>query len=195
LRASLELRQAFALNDRNDEIRFRAFAGAFLWKRDDRLYNVLHAWGLTWGTEDMLYDHAYLERNARDRFTQRQYNTQQGAFKTPFRQGGSDTWIGALNLEIDVPVGLPLALFGSAGVVPITRITQEGRTTASATYLEAGLGIVAVRDVLEVWFPLVVSERIADEERYHDRHIADRIRFIFALDKLDPTKAIRNIKP
>lgn len=195
LRASLELRQAFALNDRNDEIRFRAFAGAFLWKRDDRLYNGLHAWGLTWGAADMLYDHAYLERNARDRFTQRQYNTQQGAFKTPFRQGGSDTWIGALNLEVDVPVGLPLALFGSAGMVPITRITQEGRTTASATYLEAGLGIVAVRDVLEVWFPLVVSERIADEERYLDRQIADRIRFIFALEKLDPTKALRKVRP
>lgn len=195
LRASLELRQAFALNDRNDEIRFRAFVGTFLWKRDDRLFNRLHRWSLTWGTEDMLYDHAYFERNARDRFTSRQYNTQQGAFKTPFLQGGSDTWIGALNMEIDVPVGLPLALFGSVGMVPVTRITPDGRSTSAATYYEAGIGLTAVRDVLEIWFPLVVSERIADEEKYLDRTIGDRIRFIFALDKLDPTKALRNLRP
>lgn len=195
LRASLELRQAFALNDRNDEIRFRAFVGTFLWKRDDRLYHGLHAWGLSWGTEDMLYDHAYLERNARDRFLQRQYNPQQGAFKTPMLQGGSDSWIGALNMEIDVPVPLPLTLFGSAGVVPITSITPEGKSTGTATYYEAGIGVIALRDVLEIWFPLVVSDRIADEEKFLDRSVSDRIRFIFALDKLDPTKALRNIKP
>ncbi len=195
VRTSLELRQAFALNDRNDEIRFRAFAGTFLWKRNDRLYNGLHAWGLTWGTQDMLYDHAYLERNARDHFTQRQYTTQQGAFKTPFLQGGSDSWIAALNMEIDVPIGLPLALFGSVGMVPITTITQEGRSTGTATYYEAGIGVTAIRDVLEIWFPLVVSDRIADEEEFLDRTLTDRIRFIFAFDKLDPTRAIRNIKP
>ncbi|MBL7951322.1 MAG: M1 family metallopeptidase [Flavobacteriales bacterium] len=195
LRASLELRQAFALNDHNDEIRFRAFVGSFLWKRDDRLYNGLHAWGLSWGTEDMLYDHAYLERNARDHFTQRQYNTQQGAFKTPFLQGGSDSWIAALNMEIDVPVPLPLALFGSVGVVPITVIDRYGPKESSAAYFEAGIGVTAVRDVLEIWFPLVVSNRIADEEKFLDRAVTDRIRFIFAFDKLDPTKAVRNIKP
>ncbi|MCC6542695.1 MAG: hypothetical protein IT225_10780, partial [Flavobacteriales bacterium] len=195
LRASLELRQAFALNDRNDEIRFRAFVGSFLWKRDGRLNNGLHAWGLSWGTEDMLYDHAYLERNARDRFLQRQYNTQQGAFKTPFLQGGSDSWIGALNMEIDLPIPLPLALFGSVGMVPVTTITQQGRSTGKASYYEAGIGVIAVRDVLEVWLPLVVSDRITDEEKFLDRAMTDRIRFIFALEKLDPTKALRNIKP
>ncbi len=195
LRASLELRQAFALNDHNDEIRFRAFVGSFLWKRNDYLGNGLHAWGLSWGTEDMLYDHAYLERNARDHFTRRQYNTQQGAFKTPFLQGGSDTWIGAVNMEIDVPVPLPLALFGSVGMAPITTVTQDGRHTSSVTYYEAGIGVTAIRDVLEIWFPLVVSDRISDEEKFLDRSVTDRIRFIFAFDKLDPTKAIRNLKP
>lgn len=195
LRASLEVRQVFALNDRNDEIRFRLFAGGFLWKRNDRLYNGLHAWGLSWGPQDMLYDHAYLERNGRTPSQQRQFQTQQGAFKTPFLQGGSDTWIGALNMEIDAPMGLPLALFGSVGVVPITLISPQGRSTSSATYYEAGVGIIAIRDVLEIWLPLVVSERILDEEKFLDRSISDRIRFIFALDKLDPTRAIRNLKP
>ncbi|MCC6542263.1 MAG: hypothetical protein IT225_08595, partial [Flavobacteriales bacterium] len=129
------------------------------------------------------------------RFLQRQYNAQQGAFKTPFLQGGSDSWIGALNMEIDLPIPLPLALFGSVGMVPVTTITQQGRSTGKASYYEAGIGVIAVRDVLEVWFPLVVNDRITDEEEFLGRSVADRFRFIFALDKLDPTKALRNIKP
>ncbi len=195
LRASLELRQAFAVDGHGHELRLRAFVGSFLWKRDDRLNNGLAAWGLSWGTEDLLYDHAYLERNARDAFFARQYNTQQGAFKTPFLQGGSDTWIGAINAEFDLPVPLPIALFASAGMVPITTVTPEGRSTGTATYFEGGIGIVAIRDVLELWVPLVVSKRIADEEKFLDRTVTDRIRFIFALQKLDPTRALRNLKP
>ncbi len=195
LRAALELRQAWSYNDRKDQFRLRAFAGTFLWKRDDRLYNGLHAWGLSWGTQDMLFDHAYLERNARDDLRSRQYNVQQGAFKTPFRQGGSDTWIGALNMEWDLPTGLPLAVFASLGAVPITTVTQEGRSTSTATYFEAGIGIIAIPQVVEIWFPLAVSERLQDEEKFLDRTVSDRIRFIFALEKLDPTKALRKVKP
>lgn len=195
LRASLELQQAFALNDHGDELRLRAFAGSFFWKRNDRPYNGLAAWGLSWGTEDLLYDHAYLERNARDAFFARQYNPQQGAFKTPFLQGGSDTWIGSINAELDLPIPLPIAVFASAGMVPITKVTQEGRSTSTATYFEGGIGIIAIRDVLELWVPLIVSQRIADEEEFLDRTVTDRIRFIFSLQKLDPTRALRNLNP
>ena len=49
--------------------------------------------------------------------------------------------------------------------------------------------------MLEIWFPLIVSDRISDEEKFLDRSGTDRIRFIFAFDKLDPTKAIRKLRP
>lgn len=70
-----------------------------------------------------MYDHAYLERGAVNGVTGAQFVKQQGAFKTRFAQGGSDSWIGALNAELDLPLRIPISLFASAGIVPIT----EGR--------------------------------------------------------------------
>ncbi len=195
VRASIEAKRAFTYNADNKQLRLRAFAGTFLTGGDD-LIDPLQAWGLSWGPEDLLYDDAYLERGAaRSTFTGRQFGKQQGAFKTPFAQGGSDRWTASVNMELDFPFKLPLAAFASAGWVPLTTITSEGRSTSTASYFEAGLGIPVVRDVLEVWFPLYVSERIRKEEEFNGRDIGDRIRFVFALEKLDPTKALRRVRP
>ncbi|MBP6312369.1 MAG: M1 family metallopeptidase [Flavobacteriales bacterium] len=195
LRASVEVDQAWAYNARNKQFRMRAYAGSFLWKSDAGLSNGLEAWGLTWGPEDMLFDHAYLDRGARTNFLNRQFSQQQGAFKTPFFQGGSDTWIAALNAELDLPVPLPIALFASIGSVPVTTITQEGKSTNAEFYYEAGIGIPIIKDAVEIWFPLFVSQRIADEESFRGRDFGDRIRFVLALEKLDPTKVLRGLKP
>lgn len=195
VRGSLEVKQGFTFNKRNDQLRLRGFFGTFFHKENDRITNGLHAWGLSWGAEDMLFDHAYFERGAEKGFTARQFNKQQGAFKTPFLQGGSDSWIVAINAELDLPIPLPITLFGSMGRVPITTVTPAGRSTSAANYFEAGIGVIAARDVLEIWLPLVVSDRIADEEKFLGRDVGDRIRFIFALEKLDPTKALRKIRP
>ncbi|MBK9177488.1 MAG: M1 family metallopeptidase [Flavobacteriales bacterium] len=194
IRGSLEARQGFAYNEHGKQLRLRVFAGSYL-HTDGPLASSLEAWGLTWGPEDMLYDHAYFERGANDRFLSRQFSRQQGAFKTPFLQGGSDSWIASLGLELDFPFKLPLAAFATAGWVPITTVAQDGKSTSSATYVEAGIGIQVVKDVLEVWVPLYVSERIRDEEEFLGRDIGDRIRFVFALEKLDPTRIIRSIRP
>lgn len=195
VRASLELRQGFTYNAKKDQLRLRAFAGTFLSKNAAGLSDGLQSWGLTWGAEDLLFDHAYLERGATEGFTGRQFNKQQGGFKTPFLQGGSDTWIASLNAELDLPTGLPLSLFASAGFAPLTTITQEGRSTSTASYMEAGIGLQVVKDVLEIWFPLIVSQRITDEEEFLERSIGDRIRFVIALEQMDPTKLLRKLKP
>ena len=109
--------------------------------------------------------------------------------------GGSDTWIASFNTEFDLPIGLPLSLFASAGFVPVTSVTQEGKSVSTASYMEAGIGVQVVRDMLEIWFPLVVSQRIADEEEFQDRQVTDRVRFVFALERMDPTKILRGLKP
>ncbi len=194
LRASMEVKQGWAYNAKNKQFRLRAYAGSFLWKSGVGLRNGLEAWGLTWGPEDMLYEHAYLDRGATVNFLSRQFTPQQGAFKTPFLQGGSDTWIAALNAELDLPLPLPIALFASLGSVPVTTITQEGKSTSAEFYYEAGVGFPIVKDAVEVWFPLIVSQRIADEETFKGRDIGDRIRFVLALEKLDPTRILRSMK-
>jgi hypothetical protein len=61
--------------------------------------------------------------------------------------------------------------------------------------MEAGIGLQVVKDVLEIWFPLIVSQRIAEEEEFLERSIGDRIRFVIALEQMDPTKLLRKLKP
>lgn len=194
-RLSLDVHQGFTYNKKKDQFRIHAFAGAFISKQSSFYSNGLNAWQLSWGAQDLMYDHAYLERGAVNGVTGAQFVKQQGAFKTPFAQGGSDSWIGALNAELDLPLPIPISLFASVGIVPTTTITQEATTEGTATYYEAGIGVQLMRDVVEVWFPLVVSKQIQDEEKYAGRQVADRIRFVFALEKLDPTKVLRRLKP
>jgi len=192
LRGSVEINQAFAYNDEKKQLRLRAFAGSFL---IEGVNSSLEAWGLTWGPEDMLYDHAYFERGATERLFSRQFSRQQGGFKAPFRQGGSGTWIASLGMELDFPFKLPMAAFVTAGWVPITTITPDGKSTSAASYMEAGIGIPLVKDVIEMWVPFFVSRRIADEEEFLGAGFVDRIRFVFALEKMDPTRWVRGIKP
>lgn len=200
VRASLELKQAFTYNKKKDQLRLRAFAGSILHRGSNFYDNPLNRWGLSWGPEDLLFDHAFLERGGlTGDFTGRQFVKQQGAFKTPFRQGGSDDWMAAVNMELDLPLPLPITLFASTGWVPTRTISSSGGqvsiSNGVANYYEAGIGFQAIRDVLEIWVPLMVSERIADEEEFLDRGFGERIRFVIALERLDPTKALRRLKP
>ncbi|MBL0128108.1 MAG: M1 family metallopeptidase [Flavobacteriales bacterium] len=195
VRGSIEIKQAFAYDEHNKQFRIRAFVGSFLYKGGKYLTNGLDAWGLSWGPEDMLYDHAYFERGATDRLFSRQFNKQQGAFKTPFFRGGSETWIASVNAELDFPFRLPLAIFGSMGWVPTRTISQQGESTNTATYFEAGIGMPVVKDVFEIWFPLAVSKDIQHDEESLGRTVTDRIRFVIALEKLDPTRALRKLQP
>ncbi len=199
LRAALEVQQAFVYNKKKDQLRLRAFAGSILSRGDGFRDNFLHAWRLSWGPEDMLFDHAYLERGATSGSLGRQFNKQQGAFKTPFAQGVSEDWLAAGNIELDLPLPIPLVLFASGGWVPSRLISSTGgQTTVTNEVIniyEAGIGFAAIRDVVEVWVPLVVSQRIQDEENFAERGFGERIRFVIALERLDPTRALRRLKP
>jgi len=190
LRASVEIKQGFTYNKKKDQLRVRAFAGKFLSIADPGLEDRVQTWQLSWGPVDMLYDHVYLERG----WKTRQFYKHHGAFRTPFDGGGSDDWIAAFNAELDLPMKLPFSLFGSAGFVPLTTITPDGTSKGTAAFYEAGIGLQVVRDVLEVWFPLVVSQRIADEEAFHGRVLTDRVRYVLTLELLDPTRLLRRVK-
>ncbi len=198
-RGSIEVRQGFTYNRRKDQLRFRAFAGTFLWKEKNIFLDPIELWQLSWGPEEMLFDDVYLERGhySTDVYG-RQFTKQQGAFKTPFTSR-SDSWIGAVNMELDLPVGLPISLFGSFGMMPVTTsITENNETLVDqgiSSYHEAGVGIQLMRDVMEVWFPLIVSENIENEENSAGRGIAERIRFVFVFENFDPTRALRKVAP
>jgi hypothetical protein len=135
----------------------------------------------------------FVDRGSQDQVNSRQIAKDQGGFKTPTALGSSDSWLAALNMELDLPFPLPLSVYGSWGAAPYTEVTTTGNVSKWDSYYEAGIGVRLVRDIAEVWVPLAVSKNIQDVYDSNGVQFGDRIRIVLALEKLDPTKALRNI--
>jgi hypothetical protein len=191
-RMSVEAEWSAIYDEHKHRITFRAFTGAFL-RKNRSLMEPQMGWRMYWGSSDLLYDHLYINRQYPGQNTAIQFSKDQGGFKTPTAVGTSDTWIAALNVELDFPFALPLAFFGSYGATPLTRITPEGRSTEARGNWEMGIGLRVWRDITEVWVPLAFSKDIVDEQQYNGNTFTDRIRIVLALEKLDPTQALRKM--
>ena len=181
-----------ALYDRHKHrVTFRGFGGVFV-RTDDRLMQAPFGWRLHWGSSDLLRDNLFFERQYLGQNTAQQFAKEQGGFKTPTANGTSDTWIAALNMEADFPFQLPLSLFAGYGMAPYTIVDQNGMRKDLRGYWEMGIGVRIVRDVVEAWIPLAYSTEIKDEvETLRNFDFTERIRFVFALERMDPTQALR----
>ncbi len=193
-RLALEARQAFVYDKRKHRIAFRLFAGQFL-RKEDALMQRQMGWRLHWGSSDMTFDHLFMDRQDVGTNTAQQMAKDQGAFRVPTAQGTSDTWIAALNMEADMPFRLPLSVYASAGAAPYTLVGPGGRSEKWRMHAEAGIGIRIVRDLAEVWIPLVFTKEIANELELRDVDPLERIRFVLALEKLDPARLFRGLRP
>lgn len=190
-RLSLEAKWSAIYDRHAHRVTLRAFSGAFL-NKNEELMRTEMGWRMYWGSSDLLYDHLFFDRQYVGENTAQQFAKTQGGFKTPTANGTSDTWIAALNMEADFPGRLPLSFFGSYGAAPYTLVTQEGTSTDWQGYWELGMGLRLIRDVVEVWVPLAYSTEIKDEiETLRGFDFPERIRFVFALERMDPTQALR----
>lgn len=194
VRTSVEGRWSRIYDKQRHRITFRGFGGHFV-QRDDELMEARMGWRYHLGASDLLYDHLFFNRQPIGTLTDQQITKDQGGFKTPNSLGTSDTWIAAVNMELDAPFALPLSLFASAGASPVKTVTQGGTTTSTEFQYEGGIGIRLIRDMAEVWIPLFASEDINDQLDLLDYDFLERIRFVFAIEKLDPTGALRNLAP
>lgn len=191
-RLSLTAKWSAIYDAHKHRITFRAFAGTFLHKDRQQMRPEM-GWRMYWGSSDLLYDHLYIDRQYTGQNTAVQFNIDQGGFRTPTSIGTSDTWIAALNMEVDFPFTLPLTAFASYGASPVTLVTQDGKTTDWRGNWEVGLGLRVWRDMAEVWVPLAFSEDIQKEQDLRGFNFTDRIRIVLALEKMDPTQALRKL--
>ncbi|MBK7753437.1 MAG: hypothetical protein IPI41_12770 [Flavobacteriales bacterium] len=124
-RLALDARQAFVYARKHHRVSVRLFAGQFL-RRDEALMRNPMAWGLTLGS--IGHDVRSLLHGAAGCRTHHGLSNGQGpgAPSRPNSQGYCETWIDLLNLEADVPFGLPLMLFASAGAAPYAQVTATG---------------------------------------------------------------------
>ncbi len=147
-------------------IYLRGFAGQMLHFNTDAINNNRYSFAATYsGWNDYLYDQTFLGRNMQSSFAAQQIYIKEGGLKIPTlmyanQVGLSNNWMAAINLEVDVPIGLPVKLFADF----LTIADAKNVNAAGSKWLyDAGVSVKLLRFV-DVYVPLLMSQEYGDYE-------------------------------
>jgi hypothetical protein len=169
---------------------FRLFAGKMVSRNPSVDYRFRMS-GQT-GRQDYLYDNMYIGRTATTPdIGFQQFTETDGAFKVWSPIGQSDDWIFALNMKTPRPYRIPVYAFADAGVYH-----AKGMTASSGFLFSAGLAVPVLKDILEIYIPLVNSKNINDAQELNGiTRFVDKVRFTFYLNRANPFEIIKNNLP
>jgi hypothetical protein len=111
----------------------------------------------------------------------------QGAFKAYSPLGSYRNYIAALNINIDLPIPLPIRLYADIGTAEDFKEDVKAVYDISQSFsYNAGVCFSLLREVVEVYFPLVKSAEIRKYNETNDIRFSEEIRFVFDLHALNP---------
>lgn len=144
------------------------------------------------GSNDYAYDEWYFGRTETEGFLFQQMALRQGAFKvyTPF--GAYRSWIFAVNLQAELPMPLPIRFYADIGTTENLKsdLKKVYDLNASFSY-NAGICFSLAKNVIDVYFPLLLSEEIKKYQDANKIKYKEQIRFVFNIARLNPLN-IRN---
>ncbi|MCF6366962.1 MAG: M1 family metallopeptidase [Bacteroidales bacterium] len=179
---------------KNKAVDFRLFAGTFLYK-EDNLNNVYHfnLSGIS-GQNDYMYEEVFLGRYepVNNSFAGSQFVASDGAFVTYSPFGNTDNYLLSLNISSDLPYLpkiIPLKLFFNIAYFSEAEIVPS-RFVLDNFAWESGVKLSLFRKNVEVYLPLLMSERLIDINDVMTDTYFERIRFTFNLNNLNPIKIL-----
>jgi hypothetical protein len=119
--------------------------------------------------------------------------------------GSTNSFLSAMNITIPAPIPVPIGVYADLSYwqAPAGYITVVGVAGVTTTYYpaqmkttyNAGVYLNVSKDVLNIYLPLVYSDDVnAYWQTMGYTSFFSRISFVFNLNKLNPIKAIRDIK-
>ncbi len=168
----------------------RAFVGKMLYMNTSSTHPLVDyrfrtsGWA---GSNDYLYDYSYAGRAEPYGLAANQFTEVDGAFKIYTPLGQSADWIAALNIKSPKVFKLPLKFYADIGTC-----ANDGLVVSSDNLLyNAGLEIIIVKDICEVFVPLLVSKNIQDANatafyQYGGLDFWHQIRFTLNLNRANP---------
>jgi len=148
--------------------------------------------------EDFTYDAIYLDRSGTDPILSHQvFTNKEGAFRSMIGTGlgNSSKWLISMNISTKLPKHIPLKPFVTIGTGYL--FNEKSSTYSSANFLaEAGFSLVALEDIFEIHFPLLVTNNIKNNQNFNfgiDKFY-ERITFTLDLNLLNPLEKIKNLK-
>ncbi|MDD2412797.1 MAG: M1 family metallopeptidase [Bacteroidales bacterium] len=136
------------------------------------------------GSNDYLFDHTFIGRSETSGLWAHQMYIHEGGFKmsTPL---GVSNWIIALNASIAIPKVPIIRIF--ADIATYDKAKSQLNNEGVFIY-EAGFQLRFVKDIFEVYVPLLISKDLQRVSDLNNRKFQDRIRFVLNLEALNPYK-------
>ena len=174
-------------------IEFRVFAGTYLFNNTkDSRFRFYEGGDI--GASDVTYNNIFLGRNEEHpNLLNQQMVFNQSGLRTlsPY---SSNTWLAGFNTDFDIPLMLPFDLYFDASFFPysLTSCNQNGCITTNKINVSyvGGLSFTVIKDVFEIYVPLVVNKDLKDIYEYQNINFLQRIRFTFHINQLNPFKLI-----
>lgn len=160
----------------------RLFVGHFFENNSTSPVYNLRMDGQT-GYLDYQKEQIFADRAGQQDLWKNQMNENHGAFKTPTSLGQSNKWIGALNLKAEAPFWVPLGVYADFGVAERTDVMYN-----------AGFSFRVIRDICEIYFPVMWSQNIKDVYEVNNTSYGDRVRFTLNLPLANPYLLIQKIQ-
>ena len=163
----------------------RFCAGAFLSvTASENSYYAFRASGIS-GKQDYQFEHNFLGRNEDQGLAFAQFAEEDGAMKVWSALGQSPEWMASMNVKSP----RFLKFFRIYGDV----VSSDLRYMGSELFLwDAGLNISVVRDIVEIYLPLIYSNSIKQNRALNHREWYEAARFTFNIHKLEPGKIIQD---
>ena len=162
------------------------------------------------GNADYLYDNLYFGRSETNGVAAAQFAETNGAFKVNSGAiGQSNNWLVSCNIKSPKIFKLPLLFFADLGTCasdgfpypnvpgsykpPLLVAPYGSQNQPQALYFDAGIDIVIVRDVFEIFVPLAISQNIKSNNTLTgvSNNMLQQIRFVLNLNKVNPFTLIK----
>lgn len=190
LKLSAEFHYHISYAKKNKGLDMRFFAGGFIFNNEKRRnYNLrMSSWR---GRDDYLYEEIYFGRNDSHGFWDNQMVIHDGGFKIPTVVGQTGKWLASINLSADLPLPVPLKFYFDLGTFEGITTIMEG--ISKSVMYDGGVGVILMKNTLEVYVPLFMSKDIRENLEVNDARFTDRIRFVMNIRNLAPVKLRESI--
>lgn len=140
------------------------------------------------GAQDFLFDQTFIGRTETTGLGYAQFAETEGAMKVNTVLGQSRNWVMSMNVKSPRIFKLPLLLFMDVGACDDDGMLAGG----SRILMDAGINVQVIKNVFDIYFPLVITDDIRQSNKTNGINFAKQIRFSFNLKEVSPAKIVRN---
>ncbi len=193
LKSSVTLNWSRDFNYASKAVQLRFYAGTVI-DKSGISYAPLQLSGAS-GSDDYRYENLYLGRYEkegdpnRQKLLSQQFVRNEGGFASYIPFGRSDEWLVTAGLTAKVPKLKMISLFANAGTYSnagVDKLLEDGVTTIQTQSLVWEAGAMVKLGILSVYFPVMVSEDIADANKVFTSKYIQTVRFVIDFNAVNP---------